>query len=268
MNLDSSDTLYIRLSGTRFVFARYDRLRSATLNFVSYEVQPEVSLNANLHDALKRVPLVEGEYREVRVLADSDVTLVPLSEFDEESCEDIYFFNLPDKRRHRRVFYDTLPHQNAVLLFSIDKDVAHTLEEAFSGVLFQSVETPLLLHFASLSPQVLQRRRLFACLHDESLTLCAFRAGRIERFNVYRLHLAADALYFVLYFAKLLAMKPESDEVYISARKGEAEKLMAQVKTYYPNSFLLNPADEFGRNVVALAEALPYDFIIMLLRAF
>lgn len=268
MNLENSDTLYIRLSGKRFIFARYDRLHSATLNFVSYDVKPDVSLNANLHEALKRVPLVESEYRSVRVLVDSDVTLVPLSEFDEESCEEIYFFNLPDKHRHRRVFYDTLPHQSAVLLFSIDKDVAHTLEETFPNVLFQSIETPLLLHFASCSPQALQRRRLFACLHDESLTLCAFRSGHIEQSGLYRLHHAADALYYLLYFAKLLKMNPESDEIYVSAPAKEAENMVAVVKTYYPNSFVLNPAEEFGHNAVALAEALPYDFIIMLLRAF
>lgn len=268
MNLENSDTLYIRLSGNSFVFARYDRLHSGTLNYVCYGVEPDVSLNAGLHDALKRVPLVDGEYARVRVLVESEVTLVPLSEFDEESSEEIYFFNLPDKRRQRRVLYDTLPHQSAVLLFSIDKDVAHTLEETFPNVLFQSSETPLLLHFASCSPQVIGRRRLFAYLHDGNLTLCAFRAGRIERFGVYHLHHKEDALYHTLYFAKLWAMKPELDEVYVSAPAGEDEKLMSSIETYYPNSFCLKPEEEFGSHAVALAEALPYDFIVMLLRAF
>lgn len=268
MTLDNSDTLYIRLSRTKFVFARYDRLRNATLNYVCYDVKPDVSLNANVHDALARVPLCEGRFREVRVLVDGDVTLVPLSEFDEESCEDMYFFNLPEKRRHRRVFYDTLPHQSAMLLFSIDKDVAHTLKEAFPGVVFQSSETPLLLHFASCSPPSVLRRRLFAGLHDDRLTLCAFNAGRIESFNVYRLHHSQDAVYCTLYFAKLLQMKPETDEVYLSAPDETSAGLLEKLKTYLPNSFLLKPEEEFGRNAVALSGALPYDFIVLLLRAF
>jgi hypothetical protein len=268
MEQEICDTLYIRLGRDAFIFATYDRMKQHTLNYVTFKVKPDVSVNANMHEALACVPLAAMNYRQIRVLVEGPATLVPLSEFDEDSLDDFYFFNMPSGRRHRRVFYDTLPHQNAVLVFGIDRDVCHTLEEAFPNVVFQSAETPQLLHFASCSSPALEQGRLYVSISDHRMTVCAFRHGRIELFNTFPLHNEQDALYFSLYTARLWHADPTVDETFVVGRREKARRLSDAIKTYLPNSFVLKAEEEFQGGVPAMQEALPYDFITLLLRAY
>ena len=268
MNREIRDTLYIRLGQNRFIFARYDRLQQETLNYVSFKVKPDVSLNANMHEALKCIPLVSTKYRQVRVLVEGAATLVPLSEFEEDSLDDFYFFNIPSCRRHRRVFYDTLPHQNAILIFGIDHDVCHTLEETFSNVIFQSTETLQLLHFASCSPPALSQGRFYVSISDHRMSIYAFRHGKIGLFNTFRLRNDQDAQYYSLYTARLWNINPATDEVFVAGKRERSRLLSESLKVYLPNSFVLKAEEEFRGGVPALQEALPYDFITLLLRAY
>ena len=94
----------------------------------SYEVydnDPDISLNANIHKAIKSSVMASNTYSFVEVYCAEPATLVPLKEFEEEDANDIYFFNYPSLRQSNRVFYDTLPYLNAILVFSIDKGVCH-----------------------------------------------------------------------------------------------------------------------------------------------
>lgn len=268
MEQEICDTLYIRLGRDEFIFARYDRLNQNTLNYVSFKVKPDISLNANMHEALKCVPLAANSYRQVRILVEGAATLVPLSEFDEDCLEDLYFFNMPSGRRHRRVFYDTLPHQSAVLVFGIDRDVCHTLEEAFPNAVFQSAETPQLLHFASCSSPVLEQGRFYVSISDHRMSVCAFRQGKIELFNTFRLRNEQDALYFSLYTARLWNVDPARDEIFVVGKREKARRLSDSIKSYLPGSFVLKAEEEFRGGAPAMQEALPYDFITLLLRAY
>ena len=268
MKLGDSDTLYIRISSSEMFFARYDHLRRQTVNFVSYKVKPDISLNANMHAAISQVALVRGDFNYVRVLMEGPATLVPLSEFDEDLTEDIYFFNFTGNRRRLRVFYDTLPHLNAVLLFAADRDVCHTLEETFPNILFQSAETPQLLHFASCSRTAAACGRLFVSLAPNRMSFSAFRNGKIELYNSYKLHHLHDAAYYILQALLLWNFRQETDEVYLGGKRDLAEQLYADMQPYVNKLFLLKAEEEFNSNVAALQNALPYDMITLLLRAY
>ena len=268
MKLESSDTLYIRISQLEFIFARYDHLRPQTLNYSNYMVKPDISLNANMHEALQKMSLTHGDFSFVRVLVEGPVTLVPLSDFDEEMAEEIYFFNLPEQRKRRRVFYDTLSHQESVLLFSVDKDVCHTIEETFPNLLFQSSETPQLLHFASCSPISSSEGRLFVSIMERRMSVCLLRNGKIKQYNSFRLHHTQDAAYYTLRMAQLCGFLPEKDCLYICGRSPLAEQLHGELSPYLPNVELLKAEEEFNANVAALQKDLPYDMITLLLRAY
>ena len=265
---ESSDTLYIRIGRESFLFARYNILNKQRLEYVDFKLKPDVSLNANMHEALKRVPFAMEGYRNVRVLVEGTATLVPLNEFEEENCEQLFFFNAPARHKRRRVFYDTLPHMGAVLLFGADKDMCHTLEETYENIYFQSTETPLLLHFASCSPRVLSRGRLFVALTPERVSVAAFRSGKIELYNTFALDTLKDALYYVLSMAKLWNMNPAVDEIFVAGMENEARQLAEDTKIYYPNCFYNDPNDEFGKVGSILKEVIPYDMMNALLKAY
>ena len=268
MKLANSDTLYIRLSKNEFIFARYDHLKSQTINFVCYKVKPDISLNANMHQALQSMSLTKGDFNFVRILVDSPATLVPLNEFDEDNYKELYFFNLPEKQKRRVVYYDTLPHLGAVLLFSIDKDICHTIKETFPNLLFQSAETPQLLHFASCGSPAQSGDRFFVSLYSDRMTIVSFQNGKIGLYNTFKLHTPEDAIYYTLHAVRLWGLNPDSDEVYIGGEREPAEVLQQAIFRYLPHSSVLKAEEEFNAQVLALQKALPYDLITFLLRAY
>lgn len=269
MKLDSSsNTLYIRISQKEFIFARYDHLKPQTLNYVVYKLQPNISLNANIHEAIRRVTLTKGDFSYVRVLVEGPATLVPLNDFDEDDAESFYFFNLPEKRKWRRVCYDTLPHLNAVLLFSIDKDVYHTLEESFQNLFVQSAETPLLLHFAQCSPVSLRQGRMFANLTDGRMSVMGFRKGKLGLYNSYVLHHENDAAYYLLRTVKSWDFNIETDELFLKGETSLVEKLQRALSPYVFHVAIIDAVEEFNAHVATLQNTLSFDLIILLLRAF
>ncbi|MBP3764648.1 MAG: DUF3822 family protein [Bacteroidaceae bacterium] len=262
------DTLYLRVGMREMWFAAGNGSRGDEFEVRRVAFKPDVSLNVNVHEALQTEPLAKGTYQSVHALCEGRATLVPLSEFDEDDCEDLYFFNFPGVRQRLRVLYDALPHQNAVLLFGASKDVCHTLQENYPQVLFQSVETPLLLHFASCSPRALLRRRLFVNLTAGAMSLAACKGGRIELYNAYALHHAQDALYYTLHVAKVWGFDPATDEAFVSGERALAEGMAKSVAAYLPNVFVVRPEEEFSQTTLPGKGALPYDFLNLLLRAF
>ena len=115
------DTLYLRVGMREMWFAAGNGSRGDEFEVRRVAFKPDVSLNVNVHEALQTEPLAKGTYQSVHALCEGRATLVPLSEFDEDDCEDLYFFNFPGVRQRLRVLYDALPHQNAVLLFGTSK---------------------------------------------------------------------------------------------------------------------------------------------------
>ena len=265
---NSNDTLYIRIGAKDFVFVRYDHMQPQTLNYVTYKVKPNISLNANMHEAIKKVNLTKDDFGFVRVLVEGAATLIPLNDFDEDDAENFYFFNLPEKRRWRRVFYDTLPHMNAVLLFSIDKDIFHTLEESFHNLFIQSCETSLLLYFAQCCPASLSRGRMFVNLTNEKMNIFAFRKGKLTLYNTFVLHHENDAIYYLLQTIKLWNFIPENDELFLKGNKSCTEELKLTIKQYVSHVEIIDQSKDFNEMMLTLQNVLPFDLVILLLRAF
>ncbi len=264
----TSDTLYIRIGQKAFIFASYDEMSKQNFEYVHYKLKPEVSPNANMHEALKRVAFVRNTFHKVKVLVEGAATLVPLNEFDEEDSEALYFFNISDQQKRRRVFYDTLPRLGAVLLFGIDKDLCHTLEETFANIYFQSTETSLILHFASCCPYSKGTSQLYVCMETSRVSVAAYRNGRIDRYNTFVLYNVQEALYYVLSMVKTCRMDAANDEIHVSGAEGIAERLVEKVKPFYPNCHINLPQNEFGRIGKTLHAAFPYDMVNALLKAY
>ena len=270
MTIGSSDTLYIRISKDRIVFARYDRIKDSTLNFSTFPVNGSISLNANMLQALKRQPLAKGDFSQVFACIDCPVTLVPLNEFDDEEMETIYLYNLPDSAKGRkRVFYDMLPMQNAVMLGCIEKDLEHVLHEAFPYITLHSTQMPMLLHWSSLCKPTEKAGKVFVNIQEDKMTLAAFREGNISLLNSFDgTQETMNALYYLMNFLQQWNIQPTVDEIYLTGIHPLNTALLDHLRKYYPNTFALKMEKDFIRYVATLAHELPYDMIALLLKAF
>lgn len=269
ITLGNSDTLYIRIGKGRFVFTCYDRVKDNTLNYRCFDVNKNMSLNANMHKALASHALMgEGRGR-VYVSVDTPVTLVPLNEFDDEEMPNIYSYNFPDENNRMHVLYDMLPLQNAVMLGAVDKDLEHTILETYPGATFHPSLTPLILHYASLCDNTSQSGKMFVSFMEDDMTIACFRGNKISSLNTFSgVKNIENALYYTLSVARQGNINPESYEVYIVGNGALESSMCKELHKYLPQTFLFEPENAIRRYVQVLEDNLPYDMIVLLLKAY
>ena len=270
MTLGNSDTLYIRISREKIIFARYDSEQENTLNYHCYAINKNMSLNANMHRVIGLQPQGRGDISHVYVSVDFPVTLVPLNEFDDEEMTRLYTFNIPDPDRRLHVFYDMLPLQNAVMLGAIDKDLEHTILETYPEATFHSAQMPLTLHFASMCRNTAKGGKMFVSYNDKQLTVACFRGNRIVLLNTFEnVGSEENAMYYILSMARQWNIDPETDEVYLHIGNGKVrQSLTVRLGKYIPNTFPFSPAANINRRVQLLEKDLPYDMIVLILKAY
>lgn len=261
-------TLSIRISEERIIFCAYERLRNIMPEYEIYSNNPNISLNANIHEAVKRVSLAKGEYNNVEIYCNGGATLVPLREFEEEDAADLFFFNFPDLKQRHKVFYDTLPYLNTLLLFSQDKDVCNSLRDYFPLCKFHSTMTVLLLQFVSRYPFSLQKPRLYCYVCEHRLWTVVVKEARLQFLNSYVLHNNADALYYIAAIAERLGITPQGEKVWVSGNPAEAKYLADNLGKIHLNTFLMDDAEELSHHPVSAIEEFPYDLKVVLLKAY
>ncbi len=261
----SRQRLFMRI-GEGIDFARYDARHPESFSFYSYEATPTVSLAVNLRNALDTLPPAGTPATDAQVLvATGPVTPVPLARFREEDCRNIYDYCFPDSAGHE-IYYDIIPATNTVLVFSLHRQIARTLEDTFGAVHYVSGLTPVLRHFADKGTAT--GKRLFAYTDMGRLHLSVFEAGRLLMVNSYRVQTPTDAAYYILNMARRTGVELTSDAVYVAGHRTERDNIATELRKYAPHVNPINPAAEFNRHPVTRSEQVPYDFACFLLNMF
>ena len=262
------DSLTVRISRERIIFATYDRLRNMLPDYEVYANNPDISLNANVHQAIKATGLAQADYGYVDVFLDEPTLLVPLKEFDEDDAPDLYYYNYPSLKARTKVFYDTLPYLNALLLFSCDRDVCNSVSDYFPAARFRSCLTALLRQYVARYPFSASLPRLYCYLCEGRLTLAVVEQARLMFANSYRIHNPADSLYYIASLAQRFGMNAEGERVYVSGYGSEASALAAEIGRIGLNSFFMDDGEELSHHPIAKIAEFPYDLKVHLLRAY
>lgn len=262
------NTLTVRLSRQRIIFCTYNRLANRMPDYEAYGNDPGISLNANIHKAIRNSPLAREAYDAVEVYCAEPATLVPLREFEEEDAADIYFFNYPSLRQSNRVFYDALPYLNAILVFSVDKGVCHSLRETYPQARFHCTLTPLVLQHVSRYPFQATSPRLYCYVNEDRLTATVIRDSRISFMNTYTLHHSADALYYIAGVAQQQGVDSGENDLLVCGDKDIAADIAGNLGKIGRKGFLMKDAEELSHHPLSEIEQFPYDFKVMLLKAF
>lgn len=258
-------SLYLRISDTEICFARYDGGSEAVFEFEKYHLRPQVSLTVNLREAMERVELLKQPFADVHVFVKGAVTPVPLAEFQEEDAESTYGYCFAQTGK-ARVFYDTVPACNIVLLFSLEEATCRALEETFGQVRYTSSLTPLLQCFASKAAETAVPRRVFVYTHEQALDVCVFEENRLLMLNTFKVNTLSDADYYLFNLVRHLGMKPEDAALYVVGEESLMNPLADELRHYAPQVYTVNPAADFNRHTVATTEGVPYDMICGLLK--
>lgn len=238
-----------------------DGTSTSTIKYEPYVVKSGVSIAANLREAFKTSDLLATEARRVRVLIDTPVLMVPVELFEEATMAESYIHAFPG-RAQDTVLYNVLPDLNAVAVFSINKDLKLVLDDHYQDVQIISALLPVWRHLHSRSYTGV-RSKLYGYFHEHCVDVIAYRQNRFKFCNQFDVRHPQEALYFLLYVWKQLALNNEHDELHLVGDLPEEEWLTQELKKYLKKVFVINPEVDFVESPVLDVKGMPYDLMTL-----
>lgn len=277
--VNTKRTLYIRIANDSLNVARLSD-NATDFEAATLPLNPTTSLTANVRVALINSSLCTG-VSDAQVLVNGAATFVPLAEFQEEDCERLYDFCLPNEGvTRRRVFYDIVPSANCVVLFALDENVCRSIEDLLGLTpRYVSAFTSLIRHF-SAKPVIPRsgHKRFFVYVHGEQADIVALENGRLLHAAGYAVGSVADIAYYALALARSLGAKVQScvtpqnetvcvpDTFYVVADdRTTIDDVVDELRQYAADVLPIIPSAEFNRHSAASNPDIPYDLLTFLI---
>lgn len=253
----------IRVSQGSLAFAIADSTVDEQVVFEPYTAKSGVSMAANLREAFKTADLLQRETPRAQVLVDSPVLLVPIEEYSQSDNDTLYMHSFPETEG-AVVMSNPLPEMNAVALFAVNKDLRLVVDDHYRDVRFTTLMRPVwsYLHHRSF---IGNRRKLFAHFHDDRLDVFSFERNRFIFSNSFEARHIKDAIYFILFVWKQLALDQQKDELYLSGDIPEKDQLVTLLRKYVEKVSAINPAADFNRAPLTRVKGITFDIIALYL---
>ena len=217
----------------------------------------------NLREAAQKEPLLFTPATTTNVLVGGPFTLVPLADFQEEECPTIYHCMFPAETQ-QRVFYDTIPFANAVLLFAMEEQLCQTLEGIFNKVIYHSAYTSVLRHFSKKNVAQCNGKRIYIYGHESGVEIMAFEEGRLMVTNSFPATAPTDVAYYTMNIAHHLGASTETTTFYVAGNTYRRNLIAEELQKFAQQVNTLNPTAEFNRHIVAINDDVPYDMMTLL----
>ncbi len=256
-------TLSIRLGADGFSFSVHDPLDYATFSYYPLEIEPGISLTANMRRLLASNEMLQGNFKRVDVLLDTSAyTTVPFELFEDEQAECIYEHCLP-LRRGECVLYDIMDRSNAVVLYAMDRTAYQLLSEYYPEFHLYATVTPVIEHLANKN-RVSGTRRLYLRIHGKSVSLVAFERSHLLMGVTYSCYNVEDIAYYVMNAWSGMGFNPETDELYIVGEEDRKQEVAERLQRFLNKVAVVTPVAEFNRSTPARMENLPYDMLTLI----
>lgn len=259
---DKSPRMTFRVSRGSLAFAIAEQANDEQVAFRPYTIKSGVSIAANLREAFKTEEWLHQTSR-ARLLINSPVLLLPLEEYNETHRETLYMHAYPDTESCI-IMSRVLPELNAVALFAVNKDLNTVITDHYHDVKMMPLMQPVwrYMHRRSF---IGVHRKLFAHFHDGMLELFSFERNRFLFSNRYEVKHPKDALYFILFVWKELALDQLKDELYLSGDITDRDTLIADLQQHVRKVTAINPAADFNRAPMTAIRGITFDLLALYL---
>lgn len=247
--------LTIRIGNGTLSFSVADK--DGKVTYTPYEVKGGISMAANLREAFRADEWYASGWERALVLLYSPALILPVEEFSKEKCGTLYNYSF-NGVENDILMHTVLPSQNAVAVFSINKDLRLVLDDNFSEMDVVHLCAPVWnnLHHRSFIGIC---QKLYGYFHDKQLEVFAYQKKRFRFCNSFSIKHNDDAVYFLLYVWKVLGLDQTRDELYVVGDMEESEALLTKLRRFLQNAYIINPAADFNRDVATKVEGMPYD---------
>lgn len=255
--------LTIRISQGSLSFAVPDVAADHQIIFLPYTVRSGVSMAANLREAFRTEELLSKNWSRALVMLDTPYVLLPLDDYDEGDSQRnaIFYHHAITGHQNDVILTTVLPTLNAAVLFAINKDLKLVIDDHFPDVKFMPLSQPVWnhLHRRSFTGA---RRKLFGFFHDKRLEIFSYQQNRFRFCNSFEGTKAHDAAFFLLSVWQQLGMDQRKDEMHLVGTLPEREVILAELRRFVHNVYVINPTADFNRAPVTQIKGIPYDLIV------
>lgn len=254
--------IIIRASQRSLTFLK--QLGDGTYMHVPYVPKSGMSISANLRTAFREEPFFEEEDSKVLLSLCSPTVLVPLDLYKDEENYDIQtiYNHSISGCEHDAVISSILPSLNVMVLYSVNKDLKLVVDDRFADVRTQNVMQPVWSHLHERNNLVPQRNKLYGYFHDGQLDIFAFQQRRFKYANSFPVLHAHDAMYYLLFVWKQLAMNNESDELHLVGTMQHQEWLLTKLRQFLRRVYPMNPVADLNRAAISQIKNLQFDMML------
>ena len=254
----------IRLATNGLSFCTYSPLSDKPFLYKEYDVQPTISLAANLKNALMSEPMLKGNYQRVNVMITSPhTTFMPVADFSADAVNDIYTFNFPQDSG-LRISYNMLRRSGIAIIFGMDKNIYQLLIDDYPKARFYASASTLIERFAAKSLTD-ANRQLYAYLHEQEITLYAFQSGRFLMSNTYAAKTVDDCMYYILSLSQQLPFSQTEDTLYIVGDTQREQPLSLQLQNFIRHIHVIDRQADFKHTLTGGSTLIPYDLQTLLI---
>ena len=257
-------TLSIRLSTDGFSFSIYNPIHDSSLIYLPQPMNMDLPVAANIRELLKS-DILQYPYKRVNVLQVSKrFTLYPFELLENEEHYDPFFHYNHPKKENEVVLCNELIKANMKILFGMDQTGWQLLSEHFPKARFYSQSSPLIEYFVAKC-RLGNSKKMYVYVRGNSLDVFCFDRGRLLLANSFAGNHVEDAIYYLLYIWKQLDYAQERDELHLVGTFHDKEKLIAGLRRFIRQLFIINPKSEFNHPALTRIEDIPFDLQTLLL---
>ena len=254
----------IRISTNGLSFCIYSPLTNQQFVYKDYDVQPTISMAANLKNALMSEPMLNGDYQRVNVMITSPhTTFVPAADFNAADIDDIYAFNFPQDT-NLRISYNMLRRSGIAIIFGINKNIYQLLIDDYPKARFYASSSTLIERFSAKSITD-AHKQMFAYLHEREMTIYSFQSGRLLMSNTYDTRTVDDCMYYILNLSQHLPFSQTEDTLYIVGETGHEQQLALQLQNFIRNIHVIDRKTDLQSTVTGGNTLIPYDLQTLLI---
>lgn len=259
---NSSNRLIIRAGNRTLSFLK--RNDDGTLVYLPYTIKSGMSLSANLRTAFREEEILAGDNQKFLLLVNSPTSLVPVDEYmNEENFDSSLVFDYTfTGKEHEEKISNVLPDLGAVAIFGVNKDLKLVVTDHSRDVRIMNVMQPVWEHLYKHSMLVQQRHKLYGYFHDGVLDVFAFQPRRFRYSNSFEVSHAHDAMYFLLYVWKQLAMDNEQDELHLIGDLPHKDWLFGKLRQFLRRVYPFNPVADLNRSEVSQIKNMNFDMML------
>lgn len=200
----------------------------------TYKLNASISVAANLREAFANTPLLQDDYQEARVMVASPVLLVPIGEadiHDMATLDTLYRHSFTSATAIDTIAATVVEDLGVIAVFTVDRDVRTVLTDHFNLTTFIPTALPVWreAYRRAFSPT---RHKLHAYFHDGWMEVFCFHQNRFAFHNTLPATHAHDALYYLLFTWRQLALDAEHDELELTGDMPHDEWLTEHLRQH------------------------------------